>query len=71
MPGRYTSVELRQFIVKMSAEGKTSREIAQFFCVSQSTVVRILQRLHHRASLATASKPGRPKKTTAQVDRLI
>jgi transposase len=72
MPGAYTSAYTRELIVKMWREGKkTTREIGDFFKVSHSTVVRILQRLRQRLSLTNAKKKGRPRKTSRQDDSMI
>jgi IS30 family transposase len=49
---------------------KANREISDFFNVSHSTVVRILQRLVQRLSITNAKK-GRPRKTSRQDDSMI
>ena len=67
-----TSLEVREFIVKLHKEDKHSiGEIAVVVRKSKSVVHGILKRFKKTGSCDTKKPPNRPRKTTARDDRWI
>ncbi|XP_072766507.1 uncharacterized protein [Anoplolepis gracilipes] len=68
----HTTIQLRKVVVKLSREGKTSREIsAKLLSIGKTTVNYIINKFKTTGSVADRPRSDRPRKTTARVDKLI
>ncbi|XP_072762585.1 uncharacterized protein [Anoplolepis gracilipes] len=67
----HTTIQLRKVVVKLSREGKTSREISALLSIGKTTVNNIINKFKTTGSVADRPRSGRPRKTTARVDKLI
>ncbi|CAK9801681.1 Transposable element Tcb1 transposase [Anthophora quadrimaculata] len=67
----HTAIQVRKVVVKLSREGKSSREISVLLAIDKTPVNNILNKFKTTGSLADRPRSGRPRKTTARVDKLI
>lgn len=67
----HTAIQLRKVVVKLSKEGKSSREISALLTIGKTTVNNILNKFKTTGSVADRPRSGRPRKTTTRVDKLI
>lgn len=70
MPKR-TSLDIRKVVIKLHNEGKVSREIAKILAIGKSTVNDVINKFKTTNTLKDKSCPGRPRKTTNRVDKVI
>lgn len=61
----------RSQIVLLSQEGYTTRDISRRMTVSQSCVVKTIQRFKEQGNYASKTRSGRPKVTTPRTDTRI
>lgn len=67
----HTAIQLRKIVVKLSREGKTSREISVLLSIGKTTVNNIINKFETTGSVADRPRSGRPRKTSVRVDRLL
>lgn len=68
---RHTTHEIREAVLNLSEQGKTSREIAASLKIGKSTVNRLIEKFSTTQSLLDLPRSGRPRKTTIRVDKII
>lgn len=66
-----TSLDIRKVVIKLHNEGKVSREIAKILAIGKSTVNDIINKFKTTGTLEDKYCPGRPRKTTNRVDKVI
>ncbi|XP_015177518.1 PREDICTED: transposable element Tc1 transposase [Polistes dominula] len=66
-----TFLNIRKLIIKLHDEGKVSREISTILAIRKSTVNNIIIKFKTTGTLEAKRNPGRPRKTTNRVDRVI
>lgn len=71
MRGKELSSETRAKIECLKSSNLSNREIANRLNVSTGTVSKTLKRISELSSYSSRSRSGRPKKTSAQTDRLM
>ncbi|CAK9829579.1 Transposable element Tcb1 transposase, partial [Anthophora retusa] len=67
----HAAIQLRKVAVKLSEEGRSSREISALLAISKTTVNNILNKFKTTGSVTNRSRSDRPRKTTARVDKQI
>lgn len=67
----HTAIQLREVVVKLSKEGKTSREISALLAIGKTTVNNIIKKFKTTENVADSPRSGRSRKTTARIDKLI
>ncbi|KAK7864830.1 hypothetical protein R5R35_012488 [Gryllus longicercus] len=70
MPKR-KSLDKCELVLKLHNEGKTSREISSTLAIGKSTVNDILKKFKITGTVEAKRNPGRPRKTTQRVDKVI
>lgn len=70
MPKR-TSLDIREVVIKLHNEGNVSRVIANLLSLGKSTVNEIINKWKTTGDLKDKPCPGRPRKTTNRVDKII
>ena len=68
---KHVCLELREKVIKLSEEGRSSRQIATLLSIGKSTVNNLIA--NYRAGYGLNCKPrsGRPRKTTERENRII
>uniref|UniRef100_A0A914WGH2 Transposase n=1 Tax=Plectus sambesii TaxID=2011161 RepID=A0A914WGH2_9BILA len=67
----YLSTDIKRRMVDLFNDNETKASIARIFKVCRSTVTRVLKSHSLRGTVAAAPKTGRPRKTTARMDKKI
>lgn len=68
---RYTNIQVRENIIRLSNEGKSSREIALIMNVGKTTVNDLIKKFRTGDGLQDRPKSGRPRKTSQRIDNAI
>ena len=66
-----TSIKLRQKIIKLDSQNLSICEISRITGVHKATVSRTIIRYNERGTLQNRKSPGRPRKITEKVERLV
>lgn len=69
--GKRVVTPVKKLIVKAVTEGKSQREAARTYGVSQKAVCNLMKRFRQDKTLASKPIPGRPRKTTERLDRSL
>lgn len=70
MPRR-TTLQLRKAVLRLSKQGKKSREISCLLSIGKTTVNNIISKFKATQSLDNLPQSGRPRKTSLRVDKVI
>lgn len=70
MPKR-THLQIRKTIIKLHQENEVSRDIASKLSIGKTTVNNIIKKWKDTNTLVDKQVPGRPRKTTRRVDKVI
>lgn len=68
---RYTNIQVRENIIRLSNEGETSREIALIMGVGKTTVNDLIKKFRAGEGLQDRPKSGRRRKTSKRIDNAI
>ena len=66
-----TTLEVRKLMLEAVSGGAVQRDVARQFHVNQSTVSRLVAKFKAGMDLSDRPRPGRPRKTTKRLDRII
>lgn len=69
--GLYLSEDVRSLIIKKFQDGEKQIEIAKQLRLHRSVVCKTIKLFNARGTIKSAKKCGRPRKSTAQTDRLL
>lgn len=68
---QYLTETEKQKVVEMFKKGQRKIDIAKVFSVNRCIITRIIKRFQEYGTVKTASRTGRPRKTSQKIDRRI
>lgn len=70
-PRKYYSSDIKNKIVECFKNGNKPIDISRNFQVPKGTVSKIIKKFKERGTVEVKMKPGRPRKTTKRLDKVI